>query len=205
MKPPDWSRAHRIATRAEAAALDHPLRSRLLMACVRQERSLTELARDLGAPLAKLHYHLGPLLGCGLLTVSRAEPRAGRAVRYYRAVAESFLISLADMAEAPGAGLGRELRQSLDERSAGGNLSLLHYLDDHGRNEVRLIDPEESRLARRAFEYWKVIPLTREQRQSLAAEIDALIRRYETETAGQGGELFLVHAAFAPKVRKAPR
>jgi len=205
MKPPDWSRARRIATRAEASALDHPLRSRLLMACVRDERSLTELAHDLGAPLAKLHYHLAPLLGCGLLTVSRVEPRAGRAVRYYRAVAESFLISLADMAEAPGARFGRELRQSLDDRGNRANLSLLHYLDENGRGDVRLIDPEEGRAARRAFEYWKVLPLTREQRQSLAVEIDALIRRYETAGAGQGGELFLVHAAFAPKARDVSR
>lgn len=205
MTPPDWSRARRIATRAEAAAFDHPLRSRLLMACVRQERSLTELTRDLGAPLAKLHYHLGPLLDCGLLTVSRVEPRAGRAVRYYRAAAEAFLISLADMAEPAGARFGRELRQSLDERANRANLSLLHYLDEGGRNRLRLIDPENSRSTMRAFEYWKVIALTREQRQSLAAEIDALISRYEPAAPGQGGELFLVHAAFAPKIRNAPR
>jgi hypothetical protein len=135
------------------------------------------------------------------MTVSRIEPRAGRAVRYYRAAAESFLISLADMAEAPGARFGRELRQSLDDRGNRANLSLLHYVDESGRGDVRLIDPEESRSARRAFEYWKVIPLTREQRQSLVSEIDALISRYETAGPGPGGELFLVHAAFAPKAR----
>jgi hypothetical protein len=39
----------------EAAALDHPVRSRLLMACALRERSLTELAKEIGQSLPKLH------------------------------------------------------------------------------------------------------------------------------------------------------
>ena len=49
-----------------------------------------------------------------------------------------------------------------------------------------------------AFDYWKVLRLTAEQRLALADEMAALITRYETPAAG--GELFFVHAAFAPKI-----
>src|SRR5215469_18948907 len=99
MELPDHSRAYRISGRVEAAALDHPVRSRLLMACAGRERSLTELTKEIGQPLNKLHYHVGRLTAAGLLRQSRTEARAGRPIRYYRAIAGSFLISLADIAE----------------------------------------------------------------------------------------------------------
>ena len=133
MEPPDHSRAYKISNRAEAVALDHPVRSRLLMACALQERSLTELAKQTGQPLSKLHYHMGRLLACGLLRVSRSEPRAGRPVRYYRALAESFLISMADMAAPVSDAWTRELRQSLAEepRDAGRQFLVITVELDH--------------------------------------------------------------------------
>ena len=198
MNQPDQSSAHRIAGRGQAAALDHPLRARLLMACARQERCLTDLAREFGEPLPKLHYHLGRLTACGLLRQARAEPRAGRPIRYYRAVADSFLISLADMGESLAEGLNRELRRSLAEQTNRRDLSLLYHLDEAGRMRVRLIDPDGRGRASRAFEFWKVLRLTAEQRMALAEEIAAVIARYEA--ASSAGELFLVHAAFAPKL-----
>jgi hypothetical protein len=200
MEQPDHSRAYRISGGAEAAALDHPVRSRLLMACARRERSLTELAREIGEPLPKLHYHLGRLATAGLLRQSRTQARAGRPVRYYRAIAESFLISLADMAETVSEAWTRELRQSLAEQANRRELSLLHHTDDAGRYRVRLIDPESRGRRNDAFDYWKVLRLTAEQRRALAEEMGALITRYETSSPS--GEPYLVHAAFAPKLKK---
>lgn len=198
MEPPDQSRARRIANQAEAAALDHPVRSRLLMACAGRERCLTELAKEIGEPLPKLHYHLGRLLDAGLLRPCRTEPRAGRPIRYYRAVAESFLISLADMGEPVSEGWNRELRRSLAEQANRRELSLLYHTDEAGRFRVRLVDPEGRGRSGRAFDYWKVLRLTPEQRVALAAELAAVITRYETTSPG--GEPFFVHAAFAPKL-----
>jgi hypothetical protein len=198
MEPPDQSRAHRISGRTEAAALDHPVRSRLLLACAPRERCLTELSKEIGQPLSKLHYHLGRLTGCGLLRLSRTEPRAGRPIRYYRAIAESFLISLADMAEPAAEGFSRELRRSLAEQANRRELSLLYHTDEAGRFRVRMIDPDGKGRSSRAFDYWKVLRLTPEQRVALAAELAAVISRYEAPSPG--GEPFFVHAAFAPKL-----
>jgi hypothetical protein len=198
MEPPDQSRAHRISNPAEAAALDHPVRSRLLMACALRDRCLTELSRELGQPLPKLHYHVGRLVDSGLLRPSGIEPRAGRPIRYYRAIAESFLISLADMAEPVSEGLARELRRSLAEQANRRELSLLYHTDEAGRYRVRLIDPDGQGRRSRAFDYWKVLRLTPEQRVALGTELAAVISRYEASSSG--GELFFVHAAFAPKL-----
>jgi hypothetical protein len=53
--------------------------ARLLMACVAEERSLTDLQRLSGETLPKLHYHITRLLDAGLLlsTVTNAERTAG--------------------------------------------------------------------------------------------------------------------------------
>jgi hypothetical protein len=199
MERVDHSRAHRISNRAEAAALDHPVRSRLLLACAPRDRSLTDLAREMGQPLPKLHYHVGRLTACGLLRQDRVEPRAGRPIRYYRAIAESFLISLADMGESVGEGLGRELRRSLAEEANRKELWLFYHTDVAGQFRVRMIDREGGGRGSRAFEHWKILRLTAEQRTALAQEIAAVIARYEASPS-PGGEMFLVHAAFAPKI-----
>jgi DNA-binding transcriptional ArsR family regulator len=199
MERVDHSRAYRISNRAEAAALDHPVRARLLLACALRERSLTELAQELGQPLPKLHYHLGRLTACGLLRQSRVEPRAGRPIRYYRAVAESFLISLADMGESVGEGLSRELRRSLAEEANRKELWLFYHMDEAGHFRMRMIDSEGGGRGPRVFEHWKILRLTAEQRVTMAQEIAAVIARYESPPS-PGGEAFLVHAAFAPKI-----
>ena len=199
MEAPDQSRAHRIEAPAQAAALDHPLRSRLLLSCAPRERTLTELSDEFRQPLSKLHYHLGRMTACGLLQVSRIEPRAGRPIRHYRAIAEAFLLSLADVAVPMGEALGRELRQSLADEANRRDLSLLYHLDEAGQFRVRLVDPEGQGRTPRAFEHWKVLTLAPEQRKALAAELSAVIARYEAAAAAGAGEPFLVHAAFAPK------
>ncbi len=199
MKPPAQSSVHSVEAGAQAAALDHPLRSRLVMACTRRERSLGELAVAFDQPLPKLHYHLVRLVDCGLLQVSRTEARAGRPIRFYRAIAEAFQVSLEDIAEPVGEKLARELRQSLAEQLNRRELSLLYYLDEAGKERVRVVGPEGRPRISSAFEHWKVLRLTADQRIALAGEMTALINRYEAASPPAGGELFLIHAAFAPK------
>jgi len=83
--------------------------------CGPAEHSLSELQRMLAMPLPKLHYHVRRLLDAGLLTVSRTQPRAGRPVQFYRAVAERFLVPLDASPALPGDGLAAELRQLLSD------------------------------------------------------------------------------------------
>jgi hypothetical protein len=200
MKSPDLSRAHRVESGGQAGAINHPVRSRLLLACSRRERNLTELARELGQSLQRLHYHQARLVDCGLLRVSRVKPRRGRPIRYYRAIAEAFVVSLADIDEHVGEKLARELRQSLAKQANRSELSLYYHLDQAGRMRVHLVDHVGGMGRSRAFDFWKILRLTTEQRKAMAGELRAVVERYEATSAVAGGEPFLVHAAFAPKL-----
>lgn len=76
--------ARRAPTAAEARALAHPTRLRILFAC--RDRSLTnkELALELGTTPGTIHYHLRPLVEEGFLVAeaSRPGPRGSREQPY---------------------------------------------------------------------------------------------------------------------------
>jgi DNA-binding transcriptional ArsR family regulator len=75
-----------------ATALLEPTTLAVLSPFVQQERSPAGVARELGMPLNSLMYQIKRLLALKLLCVSRVEARAGRATKYYRAVAETFFV-----------------------------------------------------------------------------------------------------------------
>jgi hypothetical protein len=153
----------------------------------------------LALPLPKVHYHATRLVDCGLLRTSRIEPRRGRPVKHYKAIAEVFLVSLADIGEQVSEGLSRELRKSVGQQVNRRESYLRYFLDPSERLRVSLEDPEGRSVTERAMDHWKIMRLTPEQRLDLAAELTALIARYE-DASVEGGELYLVHAAFAPKL-----
>ncbi len=56
------------------------------------ERSVSEAALQLGETPTATYKRVQRFLNLGLLKVTRSQPRAGKAIRYYRATAESFFI-----------------------------------------------------------------------------------------------------------------
>jgi DNA-binding transcriptional ArsR family regulator len=184
----------RIDGRAQAAALESPLRARLLMACVAEERSLSDLQRLSGQSLSKLHYHVTRLLDAGLLRVSREQARGGRPIRLFRAAAACFLVPQEFLGELPGDAMAAELRDLL-QRSRG-DVSLRYATDARGAFRVTLERDESDRLPKSA-ELWQVFRLSRQQREALATELRELFERYAQ--ADGGTETVLAHAAFAPR------
>lgn len=79
MNEPDPSPAptteRRAPSAAEAKALAHPLRLRILFACRDRARTNKELATGLGSTPGTIHYHLKPLVAEGFLVP--VEPRPG--------------------------------------------------------------------------------------------------------------------------------
>lgn len=57
-----------------------------------RERRITDVARELGVSKQTLLYQVNKLLRLGLLTVTRTEPRHGRAVRYYRSSSPGYFV-----------------------------------------------------------------------------------------------------------------
>lgn len=189
------SREKRVANRAQAAALENPLRARLLMACVAEERSLTDLQRLAGQTLPKLHYHVARLLDAGLLRVSRQQARGGRPIRFLRAVAQSFLVPQEFLGELPGEAMAAELRNLLQLNR--GDVSLRYASGERGGFRMTLVR-DEAEPSARAMELWQVFRLSRQQRDALAKELRELFERYAK--AEGGSEAILAHAAFAPRL-----
>ena len=183
-----------VGNRIQAAALENPLRARLLMACVAEERTLTELQHLSGQSLSKLHYHVARLLDAGLLRVTREQARGGRPIRFFRAVAQSFLVPQAFIGELPGEAMAAELRNLL-QRSRG-EVSLRYAADSRGGFRMTLVR-DESESSPKATELWQVFKLTRQQREALAKELRELFERYAKVEGGN--ESYLIHAAFAPR------
>ncbi|MBO9574376.1 MAG: helix-turn-helix transcriptional regulator [Sphingobium sp.] len=195
----DLNGALRVSDPAQAASFGNPLRCRLLVACVHEELSLSQLQKRFGVPLSKLHYHIGQLLDVGLIAVSRTQPRAGRPIRLYRAIAGKFLVPHAFLADAPGENFATELRQLLrDENDRDDELSLLYAPAADGNLRIRLVRSEDAEPAR-AFERWRLMKLNPGQRAALAQELSDVIERHAALDPAVGGETYLVHAAFAPR------
>jgi DNA-binding transcriptional ArsR family regulator len=194
MQPDAQSSEKRVTSRAQAAALENPLRARLLMACVAEERSLSDLQRLAGQSLSKLHYHITRLLDAGLLRVSREQARGGRPIRFLRAVAQSFLVPQEFVGELPGEAMAAELRNRL--QLSRGDVSLRYASDERGGFRMTLVR-DDTGPSPRAMELWQVFRLSRQQRDALAKELRELFERYAKEQGGS--ETLLAHAAFVPR------
>ena len=190
----------RVETPLQVAAFENPLRARALIACGTAERTLSDLRRLLGAPLPKLHYHVARLLEAKLLTVSRTQPRGGRPVRFYRAVAERFLVPQESLSALPSEAWLAELRRSLlDELGRSGEVVLIYGPGaDEGTLQVRLIRPEPEGPSR-SMDLWRVLRLAPRQRAALAKELAEVLERHAKAEPESGAESFLAHAAFAPR------
>ena len=200
MTPPIQTSVLTISDPRQAALFGHPVRSRILLWCAKEDRTLSQMKGVFGGSLSKLHYHVDRLLQAGLLALSRTEPREGRPIRYYRAVAEQFRIPQELLPAGPSERWAAELRQSLnDAANRAGEMSVTYSADPDGKLLVRLLPPGAGAKAPRVKELWKVTALNAQQRADLAREMAELLERYAKPAAGPGSELFWIHAAFAPR------
>ena len=81
-----------LENQAACALIADRAERRWLAPFLAEERSIGQVAAQLEVSATKLYKRVTKLLSLGLLRVTRTEPRAGKAVRYYRATAENFLI-----------------------------------------------------------------------------------------------------------------
>ena len=165
------------------------------MACAAEERSLTDLQRISDQTLAKLHYHVTRLLEAGLLRVSREQARGGRPIRFFRAVAERFLVPQEFLGELPGEAMAAELRNLL--QMSRGDVSLRYAADERGGFRMTLVR-DDTGPSPKAIELWQVFKLSRQQRDALAKELRELFERFAKVEGGS--ETILAHAAFAPRL-----
>jgi DNA-binding transcriptional ArsR family regulator len=81
-----------VATSRKAAALLHPLRSRLL-SMAREPASASELARRLGLPRQRVNYHVRELERAGFLRAAGRRRRRNLIEHRYVATARSYVLA----------------------------------------------------------------------------------------------------------------
>ena len=191
------SRTKIIRDRKTASLLmaDSP-RRRLLLSFVPRARSIGEAADAEGVGIGRMHYLVGDLVRRGLLKVEREQRRPGRAVRYYRAVAERFVIPPELIPASPGAGLAAELRTRLDrELSRSIDEGIVFYTDEEEQPRASWFGMRSRRRA--VAEFWHMPVLSDKDARRLIEEIGAVLAKFD---AGSGeGRPFLIHAAVVPR------
>jgi hypothetical protein len=84
---------HCITDNRTAEYLLKPQHQDELLMFIKAEYSVSACAKALGLPLRKAFSLVERLQKHGLIVVSRLEPRKGRAIRHYKAVADGFFIA----------------------------------------------------------------------------------------------------------------
>lgn len=190
---------------------------RALSPFVGRERTAAGAAEELGMHLNTLLYQVRRLVDAGLLRVTRLEPRAARAVKHYRAVAEHFVLPynltraetpetlLAQEHAGPEARLrrglihaGLELLNQQEPESVGvqvvleGSRLVLKNIVGPD-SEWNFLDPEAPAMV----DYWQEdVHLDFEEAKRLQAELCTIFARYKTR---RGGQAYILRLALAPR------
>ena len=193
MKETKLSRMNVRDARTAAIFTDPKLR-RILIWFVPRPRSVAEAAVALGMDIRRAHHYVTRLAGLGLLVIVETRHRAGRAVKYYRAVAKSFFVPHELAPRGFGDALAQELRTSLAAGLARSDGGILFAAAKGGSPRGKIVGG-----GAQAVEMWRVLRLRPRALAALRHDLNALLNRYQRAEGG-GGSLFLVHAAFAPKL-----
>ncbi len=181
-------------TESAAAAVFASARQRdIVQTLIAEEMSAAALARATHTSLNLLHYHVSKCVALGLIEMVRKKRRAGRAVKHYRATAKAFFVPAEFIAEMPGTGLTRQLRQALDSRMAR-TIQGINFTHDGQRARVELVKDPIERPA--PLELWLDVRLSKADAQKCAFELKAVIDRFQTCDSKKEPR-HLVHVALA--------
>lgn len=182
-----------IRDRAAAAVFETALQAKIVQTLIGAEMTLAGLARVVQTPLNLLHYHVLKCVGLGLVEIVREKPRAGRAVKHYRATAKTFFIPAELIAKKPDTEMGRKLREALDRHQAK-TVKGINFTHDGLNPRVQLVKDPAVRAP--AIELWLDIGLSRTDASDLIKDLQAVMDRYRVR--GREGEpRYLVHLAAA--------
>jgi len=184
--------------------------ARRLAPFMRCEHSLGSAAEELGMPASSLAYWIGRFQKAGLLSVVRHEPRAGKPIPIYRAMAGEFQVPLDAMP--PGMRdefLNGSRRHMFDEFTKAVDAVAEKYLRrgisvrphvDRGV-EIEFLDAEDE-LPVSVAESWGVASLTDDEARELQATLQAMSKKYSERRDQPGTKQYVMVLGLAPKPRR---
>ncbi|MBY0421917.1 MAG: helix-turn-helix domain-containing protein [Parvularculaceae bacterium] len=183
-----------ITDAAAASAFASTLRAKIVQTLIGEAMTLAELSHALGTRMSLLHYHVSKCVALGLVEVSHEQPRAGRALKHYRATARTFFVPVELLAKLPGSEMTRRLREALDRNQARA-VEGVNFTHD-GRNPCILLK-RDSASASAAIELWLDVGLSAADAADLVEDLKAVLDRYRLR-GDDGAHRYLVHVAAVP-------
>lgn len=221
--PSRWQRlddpeAARVLVDPEARAFFTPF--------VWRERRVKDVAAELGVTLNAVLYRVRQFLRLGLLEVTRTEPRAGRAVRYYRSTSKGYFVPFAstraetvpELYEATLEGARLAVMRALTNAWSGLAddprwFGLYTYGDETGLHShaVLPVPPDDPNGKPEAFMTWllsdeapavwdNTVPmrLAREDAKAFQRDLAALKLKYDDRRLKDGGDPYLLRVTLTP-------
>jgi hypothetical protein len=197
MKAMNLSRVH-ISDPHQAAIFTHPRLRRILLWFTRRAKSVGETAIATGMDLRRTHYYVQRLKALGLLNVAEERARAGRPIKLYRAIGDSFFVPHEAALKGFGDDLALELREGLSRERSRSDGGILFTAFEDGSPRGRMIGGRNASTA--ATEMWRVLRLQAHEVAALRRDLNAVLNRYQRMRPEGGGKLYLVHAAMARRL-----
>ncbi|CAN5401365.1 hypothetical protein BH10ACT2_BH10ACT2_17670 [soil metagenome] len=176
---------------------------------MRCEQSLGTAAAELDRRPSSLAYWVRRFRQAGLLVVAREEPRAGKAIPFYRAAADEFRVPFDAMpAGARDQFLHGARKMMVGEFASAAEKAMRTYYADglsikghppRGMS-ISFIEPTDGRTSP-VTEWWGKVSLTRAEAEQLQREMDALVARYNTDHLGSDRSRYLIMVGIAPTKR----
>lgn len=205
-----------------ARAIADPAAFRYLEPFMARERSVSQVARELGLSISGVLYRVRQFERLGLLTRARVERRGGRPIVHYRSAADGYFVpfraTTVTNQEALAAHAFRRLREQLDEsigrawvKGFGEErpIGIQVYRSPQGRVARNIApDPDttsgegplDALLAASApavWDSWSTLNLRLEEAKALQRELAELMQRYRTADPSERGR-YMVRLAIAP-------
>jgi len=197
MKATNLSRAH-IKDPRQAAIFTQPRLRRILLWFTRRAKSVGEAAIATGMDLRRTHYYVQRLCALGLLAVAEERPRAGRPIKLYRAIGDSFFVPHDAAPKGFGDDLALELREGVSRERSRSDGGILFTAFEDGSPRGRIVGGRDAATA--ATEMWRVLRLQPHEAAALKRDLNAVLNRYQRVRTDGGGKLYLVHAAMARRL-----
>lgn len=202
-------------TDAETArVLIDPAQLRYIAPFIGRERTVKEVADETNSTLSTTYRRVRRYLGLGILEVVREQKRKGKALKVYRAVADEFYIpnNVTDGQE-----VSSERWQKHWERDFQQGLrhAYAEQLDGWGQRLYRKdgvftsslasgpdedIDPLEDKMPALYNRFHDSLYLDFGEAKTLQRELDALFKKYMSET---GGQRYMMRISFVPVAEEA--
>lgn len=212
----------RVEEPEAARIVTDPAARRFLVPFIGRERTVGNVAAELGVDVSSMLYRVRQFVRLGLVEEVRLEPRRGRPVRHYRSVADGFFVPFqatplttqASLSPHAFSQLQKRLNESIGQawlaacgehqtlgvhvfRNAEGNITHNIVPDPEDERPNRFFDQLLEPDAPAVWDTWGNLRLTQEDAKALQMEIATLLKRYWPKEK-EGEKEDILRLAMAP-------